>query len=318
MGTIHLVLLVGAASLMSFSTTVILFMRLQGRERQFQARVASVIAVHSRVKVAETVQRKVSRQTNASLVSRIFGLAGYKRDEPYLYSIKWWIVALVAIAPARLACWILAGMIGDAALYCTPVAWLFICRSVFKTLELRYLSKVLMQFPDALASIVRSVRVGIPVNVAIQSVAEESPPETSREFVRATETLAIGGSVEDAVATMAEHARITEYRFFATALSLQSQTGGGLTETLENLADVIRKRVAMRARGKALSSEAKTSAAILAALPVVTGFGLVFVSPAYVQVLVFDPGGRKLLAAAVGLLVVGFLIMRQMIRKSLA
>ena len=66
-------------------------------------------------------------------------------------------------------------------------------------------------------------------------------------------------------------ATCSEYRFFATALGLQSQTGGGLTETLENLADVIRKRVALKARGYALAAEARTSAGVLALLPVLAG-----------------------------------------------
>ena len=73
------------------------------------------------------------------------------------------------------------------------------------------------------------------------------------------------------VLDMAAAAAFAEYRFFATAISLQNQTGGTLSETLENLADVIRKRVALAAKGKALASEARTSAMVLAALPIVTG-----------------------------------------------
>ena len=189
---------------------------------------------------------------------------------------------------------------------------------VFGTLEGRYKNKLLVQFPDALAMIVRAVRVGIPVNIAIQTTALESPPETAREFQRASEQLSLGNSVDDAVAEMASHARITEYKFFATALALQSQTGGGLTETLENLADVIRKRVAMRARGNALAGEAKTSAGILSALPILTLGALMLMNPDYGGLLFYDTGGRKLLAIGVGLLVGGILVMRSMIKKSLS
>ena len=58
---------------------------------------------------------------------------------------------------------------------------------------------------------------------------------------------------------MAERTGLAEYRFFATAIGLQAQTGGALSETLENLADVIRRRLALQARGHALSSEARAS-----------------------------------------------------------
>ncbi|MGH7108287.1 MAG: type II secretion system F family protein, partial [Acetobacteraceae bacterium] len=101
-------------------------------------------------------------------------------------------------------------------------------------------------------------------------------------------------------------------------LSLQSQTGGGLTETLENLADVIRKRVALRARGYALASEARTSAGILAALPIVSGVGLWFLNRKYAMQLFVDPTGEKIFGMAVISLTVGILVMRSMIQRSLS
>ena len=127
--------------------------------------------------------------------------------------------------------------------------------------------------------IVRSVRVGIPVMEAIRAVARETPEPTGPEFARLVDQVSIGVSLDDAVLDMARRCGIPEYRFFATALSLQNQTGGTLSETLENLADVIRKRVALAAKGKALASEARTSAMVLAALPIVTGGGAVGAQP---------------------------------------
>ena len=94
--------------------------------------------------------------------------------------------------------------------------------------------------------------------------------------------------------------------------------GGGLGETLENLSDVIRKRVALKERGFALAAEARTSAAILAALPFFTTGVLAIMNPSYVALLINDPGGQRILAVAVGLMLLGILIMRGMIRKSLS
>jgi tight adherence protein B len=116
---------------------------------------------------------------------------------------------------------------------------------------------------------------------------------------------------------MATLSGLPEYRFFATALSLQSQTGGGLTETLENLADTIRKRVAIRMRGRALASEARMSAYILGALPLVTGGILSVINPSYVRVLFVDPSGQTLLFVGIAMLSVGAFTMHTMIRKSL-
>ena len=99
---------------------------------------------------------------------------------------------------------------------------------------------------------------------------------------------------------------------------MQNQTGGALSETLENLADVIRKRVALAAKGKALASEARTSAMVLTALPIVTGLGQWALSPKYINVLFVDPVGHALLATAVLSLCMGVFTIRTIIRRSLS
>ena len=128
----------------------------------------------------------------------------------------------------------------------------------------------------------------------------------------------IGVPLEDALREMAARTELPEYRFFATALALQSQTGGGLSETLEGLADVIRRRLALKARGKALASEAQTSIYVLSSLPPVCGLVLSLMSPKYFGVLLHNPIGQHLLGASVGLLAFGWFVMRRMMRKSLS
>jgi len=117
---------------------------------------------------------------------------------------------------------------------------------------------------------------------------------------------------------MAQSSRMSEYRFFATAITLQMQTGGALSETLENLADVIRKRVALKARAFALASEARTSAMVLAGSPFVSGTALWVLNPSHIGML-FEPGlGRTIFSGAVLSLSCGLLTMRSLIRRSLA
>jgi tight adherence protein B len=165
--------------------------------------------------------------------------------------------------------------------------------------------------------IVRAVRVGIPVMEAVRAVSRESPEPTGPEFAHLVNQVSIGVSLEEAVMEVARRADIPEYRFFATALSLQNQTGGTLSETLEGLADVIRKRVALVSKGKAMTSEARASAMILAALPFLTGTMLWALNPAYIDLLFDDPTGRTLFATAVISLGIGLMLIRTIIRKSL-
>jgi tight adherence protein B len=318
MSIIIVSLLTASASLAALLTGMIIYARIKTRARRLDTRFESVVSNYSRT-VLDRPRKKAARPGMMTrLLVPVSRIINYDPTQPFLYGLKWYVVVPIAFIPARLAIWLLVGLIGDAAMLALPIAWILVCRMVFATLESRYKNKLLVQFPDALSMIVRSVRVGIPVNIALQTTADESPPETAREFQRAAEQLQLGKSVEDAVADMAERARITEYKFFATALALQSQTGGGLTETLENLAEVIRKRVAMRARGNALAGEAKTSAGILSVLPVITLVALLVMNPDYGGLLFNDPGGRQLLAIGVGLLVGGILVMRSMIKSSLS
>jgi tight adherence protein B len=306
------------ASVSALVTGVVVWLRIQAKNKRLNARFDEIVSAYGRTMlVGGPSMRQQQTGVLLTLWMWIASVIGYNPTQPFVYGVRWYIVVAVAFVPARLAVWLIVGLLGDIGILVLPVVWVFICRGLFGTLESRYKGKLLVQFPDALSMIVRAVRVGIPVNVAIQTTSEESPPETAREFQRAAEQLALGNSVNDAVAEMASRARITEYKFFATALALQSQTGGGLTETLENLADVIRKRVAMRARGNALAGEAKTSAGILAVLPVLTLGALLVLNPDYASLLFDDAGGRKLLAVACGMLIGGILVMRSMIKKSL-
>jgi tight adherence protein B len=177
---------------------------------------------------------------------------------------------------------------------------------------------LLAQFPDALSMVSRSVRVGVPLGEAIKVVSKEALEPSRTEFGRAADAVAIGVDLETALVDMAERNDLAEYRFFATALALQSQTGGGLTETLDTLADTIRKREAARKRGNALASEAKTSIYVLVTLPIVSGVGLWLTNPDYINILFTTTGGEKLLALAVFMLCTGLITMQQIIKHSLS
>ena len=228
-----------------------------------------------------------------------------------------WAVFAAAGACAAAAAFVLSRFVGSVAWLALPPVWVFAGRALFGHLARRRAAKLYLQFPDALGMIVRSVRVGIPVSEAIRSVAREAPAPPGAEFTRRSDQVAVGVALEDALRDLAARTGLPEYRFFATALSLQAQTGGALAEMLDNLGDVIRKRVAARGRAHALASEARTSSYVLAALPAVTGGGLAVLNPSYIQLLFTDPTGNLVLAAAVGMLGTGMGVMRLIIARSL-
>jgi tight adherence protein B len=260
---------------------------------------------------------RVEASNEKTGLRKLMGIFGFDPANSSHYPVPWPIVLIITLLLARVVTGVMTIIVGDPAFFGIPVVWVFLARAFFGWVDDRRRQLLRNQMPDALSMIVRSVRVGIPVSEAMRHVARQSLAPTAPEFERIASDLSIGTRLDLALKAMAQRAGLPEYQFFATALALQSQTGGGLTETLENLADVIRKRVALRSKAYALASEARTSAMVLAALPFVSGLGLAVLSPEYIAVLFVEESGRNLLGVAILSLSIGILAMRMIIRTSL-
>lgn len=295
-------------------------MQEQKQRRRFNVRLQLVAGSYTKInRMDEMGHAAAGRSVPAMwLIATAARLFGYNPAHAEHYSLQWWIVLGGALIPARAVAELVGFYAGTWSLLVVPVAWVGFCRFVFKWSEERRRNVLYAQFPDALAMIVRAVRVGIPLGEGIHTVAREAMPPTGPEFAQMYDRIAIGVTLEDALHEMAGRTGVPEYRFFATALALQGRTGGGLTEALESLADVMRKRLALKARGLALAAEAKTSIGILTSLPFVAGGALAVLNPHYIGRLFYEHGCQKVLLAAVVLLVSGLLVMRGMIRKALA
>lgn len=174
------------------------------------------------------------------------------------------------------------------------------------------------QIPDALGLMVRAVRAGLPVGEAIRSVAREMPEPTRGEFQRVIAETGIGTPLEQALWGIYTRTGLREYAFLSTVIGLQSQTGGSLAESLDNLADIVRKRVAMAGKARALAGQARASAAILVALPPFSGGAIALIRPDYLTALFADPRGMNLLATAIIMMVGGILVIRSLIRRSVS
>ena len=313
-------LLLGASLLLAaFSAAGILAIRAEQSARRLQARRGAIMSAYRPADAPVQASARLSASLPAVSVRRrmkqVLGMDPERRDP---YPLQPVLVVPLSAIPGYIVHWLLHGLLGHSAWMLVPVVMLFVTRSVYSGNDAKRTAILYRQFPDALATIVRAVRVGIPVTEALRAVAQDAELPTSVEFARLHDQVSIGTPMEDALREMAARNRLPEYRFFATALALQAQTGGGLTETLENLADVVRKRVALKARGYALASEARTSAGVLAALPVFSGLALMVMNPDYIGALFEEGPGQTLFGCTVLWLGLGIAVMRSMIRRSLS
>ena len=168
-------------------------------------------------------------------------------------------------------------------------------------------------FATAIDVIVRSVRSGLPVNEAMRIVARESPEPVRSEFHKLVEGIKVGVTLEQGLARMRDSMPTSEVGFFAIVMTIQSKSGGNLSEALGNLASVLRDRKRLEGKIKAMSSEAKASAMIIGSLPVAV-MGLVYVTtPAYIAVLFTERVGNLLLLGCAFWMGIGVMVMRKMI-----
>jgi tight adherence protein B len=162
---------------------------------------------------------------------------------------------------------VVRGSIAEAALesllagVCVPFLTLYMARG-------RRRKRFGAQFPDAIDMIVRSLRAGHPVPIAVSMVAREMKDPIGSEFGIVADEITYGADLETAMRNLYFRLGQEDLPLFVTAVAIQGSTGGNLGEILENLSGVIRQRFKMRRKIKALAAEGRASALILSALPI--------------------------------------------------
>ena len=177
----------------------------------------------------------------------------------------------------------------------------------------RRVAKFTKNFPDAIELLVRGLRSGLPITETLSVVASEIPGPVGAEFRQVSDKMKIGRTMDTALQETADRLGTPEFQFFVITLQIQRETGGNLAETLSNLAEVLRKRMQMKLKIKAMSSESKASAYIIGALPFIVFFLIYLINYAYMSQFFTDP---RLIWTGLGGMVwmgIGAFVMRQMI-----
>jgi tight adherence protein B len=169
------------------------------------------------------------------------------------------------------------------------------------------------QFPDCLEFIARSMRAGHAFSVSLEMVYREFSEPLAGEFRRTFEEQNLGQPLEIVLKKLAQRVPSVDVQFFVSSVLLQKRTGGNLAELLDKLAHIIRERFKLRARIRTISAQGVMSGRILAAIPASIGLMMLVVNRTYAQFFVDDPIGQKLLAGALGLQLIGFLIIRKIV-----
>jgi tight adherence protein B len=186
-------------------------------------------------------------------------------------------------------------------------------RKVVNTMAARRQRKFTQHFADAIDVIVRGIRSGLPVGECLNIIARESPDPVGPEFRLLVEGQKLGMTLKQALERSCRHMPTADMKFFAIVLNLQQQTGGNLAETLAGLSDVLRQRKKMADKVKAMSSEARMTAAIIGSMPFLISGMIYLINPEYISLLWTDRLGLKIFYGGLAWMGLGVFIMKQMI-----
>ncbi len=189
------------------------------------------------------------------------------------------------------------------------VPFLYVYNSKQKRLE-----KIEQQLPDTLDMMARAMSAGHAFPGALQMAGNESPHPIADEFKLAFDELNYGIPMQEALLNLATRVPSTDLRYFVIAVLIQRETGGNLSEILAKISKLIRERLKLLATIRVLSAEGRLSAWILTLLPFVLAILISVINPRLMALLWTDEMGKKLIAFAVTLMIIGIFWMWRMIK----
>ncbi len=168
------------------------------------------------------------------------------------------------------------------------------------------------QMPDAMELLARSLRAGHTLAAAVELVSQEIPHPMGSEMRLVHEEQRLGISITEALQQMTERVDSLDLRYFVAAVLIQASAGGNLAEIMENISSLIRARLNLKAKTRALTAQVRYSAGIVTFLPVALFFILHRLNPDYMKIFFSDPWGIKMLVVGGIFLLVGNLVMKKL------
>ena len=304
-------LLIAAGGLLFFALLLS-----RGARRARENRVSLAFASFRSIQTAKATGGQVRMAVTAQRVRLVLSLG-----LAHSWGTRASALKLVLIGgAAAFTVWALAAMVLRfspwIAVPAAGFALVFVPRLVLKREQGRAERQFINLFPDAIDMGVRMLRAGLPITSAVRAIANEAPPPVNGVFKILADQVEIGIPFEEALASTGEQVGVADFKFFAVAVSLQNATGGNLATTLEILSDIMRKRRTVRLKAQATTAEVRVSAYILGAIPFLVTGVLLLIQPGYLAPLISDSRGNLILGAALAGLLMGFMMMRQMMRSA--
>ncbi len=170
------------------------------------------------------------------------------------------------------------------------------------------------QFPEGLDLIARALKAGHAFATGLKMVADEMPEPVGPEFRKTFDEQNFGLPLKDALDNLTHRVPHLDVRFFATAVLIQRETGGNLSEILENLAHVVRERFKILRQVRVYTAHGRFTGYVLLALPAVLCIALAFINPDHMNLLFRNSMGQMMLGGALVMQFIGYMWIKQVIK----
>jgi tight adherence protein B len=170
------------------------------------------------------------------------------------------------------------------------------------------------QFPEALDLLSRAIRAGHAFTTAVGMVADEAPDPIGPEFKKTFDEQNFGMPLKDALGNLGQRVPLIDVHFFVTAVLIQRETGGNLSEILDNLSHVVRERFKILRQVRVYTAHGRLTGYVLMALPAALAVALSFINPALIDLLLKERMGQLMLMGAVVMQAIGYFWIRQVVK----
>jgi tight adherence protein B len=254
--------------------------------------------------VTDWLNRRVASSSMGDRVARELARADLKFKVAEYYAL----VFISAVVTALLA-WLIQQQ--PASLIIGGIIGLFIPRFYVKRQQTVRLNKFNDQLSDMLNLMVNGLRAGYSTMQALEAVSRELPTPISDEFRRVVQEMQIGIPMEKALENLLRRIPSEDLDFVITAINVQREVGGNLSEILDTISFTIRERVRIKGEIRVMTAQVRTSATVLSLIPVFLTIALWFVSPEYIGSF-FARGplcGWSAVVTIIGMIVAGYFVM---------
>lgn len=186
-----------------------------------------------------------------------------------------------------------------------------------KFLRNRRIRKFNEQLGDALTIFSNSLKAGYSYLQAVGSIAKEMPDPISKEFARVLKEMSFGLDQSQSLNNMLDRVESEDLKLMITAVNIQRETGGNLSEILDNISSTIRDRVRLQGEVKTLTAQGRLSGIIVSLVPFALGFLMYLVNRTYFMTLFTEPIGRVMMAVALFNELVGIVLIKRIVKIEL-